>query len=222
MKPNRLTYGLPNQLGFNILWGAKIHLLKFSLFLEKYLVANRYSLLYTDTDCLCIALAGSYIDECVKPELMSEYLTEKFTFLVNPNNPADKREGGKWKEEVSNAKIFIGLSSKLYFMQGENFVKLGSRGYQKDKNLDSLRYRDYMNALTDPFKVCSDLIDERHLLEEMEEDREDNEKTLSNRGFIVKNNEMVTYKVDKTKMNSLYMKLIVKPCLCCTKPYENL
>ena len=105
---------------------AKILLLEFWEFLDKYLVKEKYELLYCDTDSIYLAISEEMMDECIKPGLREQWMEEKNKFLSSseetpvlfngqmiPFSQYDKRTPGKFKPE------FIGtcqvcLNSKVY------------------------------------------------------------------------------------------------------------
>ena len=76
-KKRKVVYDLPIQIGIAVYSYAKLSLISFWEFINKYLVNDLYQLMECDTDSLYIAFARNSIDDCVKPELKEEWKIEK-------------------------------------------------------------------------------------------------------------------------------------------------
>ena len=143
----------PIQIGIAVYSYAKLNLLSFWEFINKFLVNDLYQLMECDTDSLYIAFARETIDECVKPELKEEWDTEKHNFFSStddsdfkfggeniPFSQWDKRTPGKYKPEFEgvgmiclNSKVFHIWSDKLD-KEGMLIVKTSCKGTQKKRN----------------------------------------------------------------------------------------
>ena len=73
----------PVQIMIAVYSYAKLLLISFWEFLNKYLDNELYELLETDTDSLYVAFARETIDECVKPELREEWNQVKWNFFLD-------------------------------------------------------------------------------------------------------------------------------------------
>ena len=143
---------LPLQIGVAVFNYAKLRLIEFWEFINHYLDNDLYQIMEMDTDSLYIAFARDTIDQCVKPELLSEWFTKKddwfssedkdcqveFDGVYVPLSDFDKRTPGKFKPE------FVGdgmscLNSKVYHIWGLDkygkFVhKTSCKGVQQKRN----------------------------------------------------------------------------------------
>ncbi len=69
----KVVLDTPIQMGIAVYSYAKLSLIEFWEFLNKYLINDMYKLMECDTDSLYIAFAHDTIDECVKPGLQEEW-----------------------------------------------------------------------------------------------------------------------------------------------------
>ncbi len=82
----KVIMDLPIQIGISIYNHAKLILINFWEFLNKYLDYNMYEIVQCDTDSLYIALGAESIDDCVKPELKEEWHRVKHEFFSSEDN----------------------------------------------------------------------------------------------------------------------------------------
>ena len=130
---------------------AKIILIEFWEFINKFLMAEKYELLYCDTDSLYLAISEDSLDECVKPHLMKEWEEEKYKFLTfddqtlvefdgkqTTQKQYDKRTPGKFKPEFEGLGM-VCLNSKVVHAWGEDEKgpkhKTSCKGSNKRQNL---------------------------------------------------------------------------------------
>ena len=113
-KPHKkIVHDLPVQIGLAVYSYAKLRMLEFWEFINKFLVNDLYQLMEMDTDSLYIAFARDTIDDCVKPELLEEWSKEKWIFCSSDVESKiifegheiliaqwDKRTPGKFKSET--------------------------------------------------------------------------------------------------------------------------
>ena len=130
---------------------AKLNLICFWEFINKFLINDYYTIMEIDTDSFYMALARDTIDECVKPSLKVEWEQEKWKFLtLQDNTPMDfnghtitrkqydKRTPGKYKEEF-NGIAMLCLNSKVYHIwsdkvvNGKVLAKTSCKGVQKNE-----------------------------------------------------------------------------------------
>ena len=80
-----IIQNLPVHLGLSVYCESKVHMLKFYyIFLKKYLEDKCFTLLFSDTDSIYVAISRPALDDCVKPSLRKEYFTVKRKWM-----PAD-------------------------------------------------------------------------------------------------------------------------------------
>ena len=116
----------PLQIMISVYSYAKLLLISFWEFLNKYLDNELYQLLQTDTDSLYIAFARETIDDCVKPELREEWNRVKWNFFATNDKTEvdfegttitreqfDKRTPGLFKEEFEGDAMYC-LNSKVH------------------------------------------------------------------------------------------------------------
>ena len=141
----------PVQIMISVYSYAKILLISFWEFLNKYLDNELYQLLHTDTDSLYIAFARESIDECVKVELREEWNRIKWDFLSSEDKSEmdfeghaitkeqfDKRTPGKFKPEFKGDGEYA-LNSKVFHIwknlpDGTVKSKISCKGTQKSRN----------------------------------------------------------------------------------------
>ena len=81
----KIVHDLPAQIGLAVYSYAKLRMLEFWEFINKFLVNDQYQLMEMDTDSLYIAFAQDTIDDCVKPELREEWGKEKWKWFSSDN-----------------------------------------------------------------------------------------------------------------------------------------
>ena len=79
----------PIQIGLSVFSYAKLNLICFWEFINKFLINDLYQIMECDTDSLYIAFARDTIDECVKPEYKEQWYQEKWNYF---SNSQDKTE----------------------------------------------------------------------------------------------------------------------------------
>ena len=158
----------PIQVSSAVYSYAKLSLINFWEFINKYLINDCYQLMETDTDSLYIAFARETMEECVKPELREDFNNEKWKFfasedetLINFNGHSitrkqyDKRTPGLFKEEFNGVGM-VCLNSKVYHIwsdkevEGEVLTKTSCKGVQKKRN--KLVRDDFLEMIKNPRK----------------------------------------------------------------------
>ena len=140
------VYDLPIQIGIAVYSYAKLNLITFWEFINKYLINDLYQLMQCDTDSLYIAFARDSIDDCVKPHLREEWNTEKLKFFssqdtsprefagkIISNAQFEKRTPGLYKAEFEGLGMLC-LNSKVYHIFKGNDHKTSCKGIQKKRN----------------------------------------------------------------------------------------
>ena len=125
-KKRKYVYNLPIQIGIAVYSYAKLSLISFWEFINKYLINDLYQIMECDTDSLYIAFARKSIDDCVKPHLKEEWKIEKYKWLssqdtslrefggkVITNAQFEKRTPGLYKPEFEGLGMLC-LNSKVY------------------------------------------------------------------------------------------------------------
>ena len=145
-KKKTCIYDLPIQIGIAVYSYAKLNLISFWEFINKFLVNDLYQLMECDTDSLYIAFARSSIDECVKPNLKKEWEIEKKRFFSSqdesliefegkliPKKQYEKRTPGLYKPEFIGTGM-ICLNSKVYHIFNDKEQKTSCKGIQQKRN----------------------------------------------------------------------------------------
>lgn len=71
------NWNRPNYLGIMVYQNSKLHMLKFITWVNRMVDPRKLFWMYTDTDCLYYAMSEDTLEECVKPELLSQFQKEK-------------------------------------------------------------------------------------------------------------------------------------------------
>ena len=94
---------LPLQVGFFVYQYAKLRMLQFYDFLEKYLDRPDYEYCEMDTDSAHIAISGESVEALVKPEMVHEFEHDSYNCFPRTNMlqhaKYDKRTPGLFKVE---------------------------------------------------------------------------------------------------------------------------
>ena len=148
----KIVHDLPAQIGLAVYSYAKLRMLEFWEFINKFLVNDLYQLMEMDTDSLYIAFARDTIDDCVKPELREEWGEEKWKWFSSSDVESktifeghdisvaqwDKRTPGKFKPEFEGDGM-ICHNSKVYIIwaedsEGKLLSKTSCKGTQQKRN----------------------------------------------------------------------------------------
>ena len=89
----KVVLDTPIQIGVAVYSYAKLSLIEFWEFINKYLVTDLYQVMQCDTDSLYLAFARETIDECVKPGLEDEWARVKWDFLSSEDTTLMEFEG---------------------------------------------------------------------------------------------------------------------------------
>jgi len=101
------------------------------------LQTGSFSLLYSDTDSLSIALTGD-LDDLVKPEMAKSWIENKFKWYLADDSIEELRSPGKFKPEfITNIGRYVGVSPKCYILSDENQMKLSAKGVPNSAGLES-------------------------------------------------------------------------------------
>jgi hypothetical protein len=180
----RINLNLPIQIGFFVYQYAKLRMLEFYYdFLDKYLDRSDFVYCEMDTDSAYIAISGDSVESLVKPELRSEFESDKHAWLPRTDTPQncayDKRTPGLFKTEFEGEGI-IGLCSKTYYCFGAH-DKFSCKGVNKKCN--EINKDKYLNVLLSKQSASG-----------------------TNKGFRVINNSMYTYKQVRAGCSYFYPK----------------
>ena len=148
----KIVHDHPMQIGLAAYSYAKLRMLEFWEFINKFLVNDLYQFMEMDTDSLYIAFARDTIDDCVKPELRETWAVEKFNWFSSDDRTStvefeeqtislsqwDKRTPGKFKAEFEGDGM-VCLNSKVFHIWGVDKedklgVKTSCKGTQKKRN----------------------------------------------------------------------------------------
>lgn len=181
---------IPVVAAFTILQKAKMHMLKYALFHFDNLRPRSFSLLYSDTDSLSMALVGE-MDDLVKPEMRESWERKKFDWYTKNDTPEEMRCPGKFKPEYeTNTGRYIGVSSKCYMLTDDKETKISTKGVPSSAGLD---YDSFISGIYNG---------EKAILRQI---------ALINYSQI--NQTMVTRNMTKKCINSCYIKFQAEPNL---------
>ena len=127
-----MVLDLPIQIGLAVFSYAKLRLIEFWEFVNKFLVNDLYQIMECDTDSLYIEFARDTIDEFVKPDMIEIWKKEKWEWFSKEDKNSlidfegdsisiadyDKRTPGKFKPEFVGEGM-ICLNSKVYHTWGK-------------------------------------------------------------------------------------------------------
>ena len=189
----RITIRRPFQIGIAVYQLAKLRMLEFYYdFLDRYIDRRDFELIQMDTDSNYMAISGKKLEDIVKPELREEFEKEKTKWLA-----WDKWSGrtpGLFKKEFEGERM-IALCSKCYYADHhKKEVKLSTKGMSKRQN--EINWQRFKAAL-------------------------DGSKDMAtNRGFRMRDGNMVTYEQEKLGLSAYYDKRWVLPDGIHTEPIE--
>ena len=190
----RITIRRPFQIGIAVYQLAKLWMLKFYYdFLDRYLDRRDFELIQMDTDSNYLAISGKSLEDIVKPDMREEFEKEKKNWLA-----WDKWSGrtpGLFKKEFEGERM-IALCSKCYYTEDGKAKKkkLSSKGMSKRQN--EINWQRFKAAL------------------------EGNKDMATNRGFRMRDGNMVTYEQEKLGLSAYYDKRWVLPDGIHTEPIE--
>ena len=190
----RITIRCPFQVGIAVYQLAKLRMLEFYYdFLDRYLDRKDFELIQMDTDSNYLAISGKSLEDIVKPDMREEFEKEKKNWLA-----WDKWSGrtpGLFKKEFEGERM-IALCSKCYYTEdGEaKKKKLSSKGMSKRQN--EINWQRFKAAL------------------------DGNKDMATNRGFRMRDGNMVTYEQEKLGLSAYYDKRWVLPDGIHTEPIE--
>ena len=190
----RITIRRPFQVGIAVYQLAKLRMLEFYYdFLDRYLDRKDFELIQMDTDSNYLAISGKSLEDIVKPDMKAEFEAEKKNWLA-----WDKWSGrtpGLFKKEFEGERM-IALCSKCYYTEdGEaKKKKLSSKGMSKRQN--EINWHRFKAAL------------------------DGNKDIATNRGFRMRDGNMVTYEQEKLGLSAYYDKRWVLPDGIHTEPIE--
>ena len=190
----RITIRRPFQVGIAVYQLAKLRMLEFYYdFLDRYLDRKDFELIQMDTDSNYLAISGKSLEDIVKPDMREEFEKEKKNWLA-----WDKWSGrtpGLFKKEFEGERM-IALCSKCYYTEdGEaKKKKLSSKGMSKRQNeINWHRFKAALNG---------------------------NKDMATNRGFRMRDGNIVTYEQEKLGLSAYYDKRWVLPDGIHTEPIE--
>ena len=190
----RITIRRPFQIGIAVYQLAKLRMLQFYYdFLDRYLDRKDFELIQMDTDSNYLAISGKTLEEIVKREMKAEFEEQKKNWLA-----WDKWSGrtpGLFKKEFEGERM-IALCSKCYYAEdGEaKNKKLSSKGMSKRQN--EINWQRFKAALGGSKDMAT------------------------NRGFRMRDGNMVTYEQQKLGLSAYYDKRWVLPDGIHTEPIE--
>ena len=188
----RITIRRPFQIGIAVYQLAKLRMLQFYYdFLDRYLDRKDFELIQMDTDSNYLAISGKKLEDIVKPEMKAEFEEQKKNWLA-----WDKWSGrtpGLFKKEFEGERM-IALCSKCYYAEHQTVKKLSSKGMSKRQN--EINWNRFKAAL------------------------EGSKDMATNRGFRMRDGNMVTYEQEKLGLSAYYDKRWVLPDGIHTEPIE--
>ena len=192
-RKSRITIRRPFQIGIAVYQLAKLRMLEFYYdFLDRYFDRKDFELIQMDTDSNYIAISGKKLEDIVRPELKAEFEAQKKNWLA-----WDKWSGrtpGLFKLECEGNRM-IALCSKCYFIddRGEK-KKFSTKGMSKKQN--NINWQRFKTAL------------------------QGSKDMATNRGFRMRDGNIVTYEQEKLGLSAYYDKRWVLPDGIHTEPIE--
>ena len=189
----RITIRRPFQIGIAVYQLAKLRMLEFYYdFLDRYFDRKDFELIQMDTDSNYLAISGKKLEDIVRPELKEEFEAQKKNWLA-----WDKWSGrtpGLFKMECEGDRM-IALCSKCYYIddRGEK-KKFSTKGMSRKQN--NINWQRFKTAL------------------------EGSKDMATNRGFRMRDGNIVTYEQEKLGLSAYYDKRWVLPDGIHTEPIE--
>ena len=189
----RITIRRPFQIGIAVYQLAKLRMLEFYYdFLDRYFDRKDFELIQMDTDSNYLAISGKKLEDIVRPEMEAEFEKQKKNWLA-----WDKWSGrtpGLFKMECDGDRM-IALCSKCYYIddRGEK-KKFSTKGMSKKQN--NINWHRFKTAL------------------------EGHHDMATNRGFRMRDANIVTYEQEKLGLSAYYDKRWVLPDGIHTEPIE--
>ena len=189
----RITIRRPFQIGIAVYQLAKLRMLEFYYdFLDRYFDRKDFELIQMDTDSNYLAISGKKLEDIVRPELKEEFEAQKNNWLA-----WDKWSGrtpGLFKMECEGDRM-IALCSKCYFIDDRaEKKKFSTKGMSKKQN--NINWQRFKTAL------------------------EGSKDMATNRGFRMRDGNIVTYEQEKLGLSAYYDKRWVLPDGIHTEPIE--
>ena len=133
MMKSKILQNRPIQVQFSVYEDAKLRMCEFVYdFVDKFIDRCDYQLMYMDTDSMYIAFSAENFEDCIKPELIIEYQTEKFKWFDDVT-----KVPGSFKEEFRGDEM-VALCSKMYCVKSSEKEKVSAKGVQR-RNTDVLK-----------------------------------------------------------------------------------
>ena len=192
-RKSRITIRRPFQIGIAVYQLAKLRMLEFYYdFLDRYFARKDFELIQMDTDSNYLAISGKKLEDIVRPEMKAEFEKQKKNWLV-----WDKWSGrtpGLFKLECEGDRM-IALCSKCYYIddRGEK-KKFSTKGMSKKQN--NINWHRFKTAL------------------------EGSKDMATNRGFRMRDGNIVTYEQEKLGLSAYYDKRWVLSDGLHTEPIE--
>ena len=189
-----ITIRRPFQIGIAVYQLAKLRMLEFYYdFLDKFIDRRDFELIQMDTDSNYTAISGERLEDVVRPELKAEFEAEKNKWLSW--DKWSSRTPGLFKLEAEGSRV-IALCSKCYFIDEGNDEKkkLSTKGMSKKHN--KITWERFEAALAGVKDMAT------------------------NRGFRMRDGQMVTYEQQKLGLSAYYDKRWVLPDGIHTEPIE--
>ena len=179
---------------------AKLRMLEFYDFVDKYLSREDFIYCEMDTDSAYMAISGDSFESLIKPELREEFEKDKHNRFVTPFVPQGKGTPGLFKVEFKGGKI-ISLCSKSYCKEkfasdsSPGQVKFFMKGVNKKQFKYSMPHYEHFLNTKENFRAC-------------------------NQGIQAKDQSMATYKQYNNALTYFCPKRIVLEDGCSTIPLE--
>ena len=192
-RKTKITIKRPFQVGIAVYQLAKLRMLEFYYdFLDRYFDRKDFELIQMDTDSNYIAISAEKLEDIVKPELQKEFEEKKKEWLAW--DKWSSRTPGFFKLECEGSKM-IALCSKCYFIEdSEGKKKFSTKGVSKKQN--EITAQRFEKAL------------------------EGSKDIATNRGFRMRNGQIVTYEQQKLGLSAYYDKRWVLEDGIHTEPIE--
>jgi len=134
----------PVVCALTILQMAKLVMLRFVHFLLDHLEYGSFSVLYSDTDSVCIATTDD-LDNLVRDNMRETWSCLKERWFAKDETPEEQRAPGKFKIEWSTKTgSYCATSSKCYMLKDSDNIKKSAKGVPPGVDLD---YNTYLQSV---------------------------------------------------------------------------
>ena len=197
-KKSKITDTIGVQISMFIYQESKLHFLNFVLVLHEYLQKGAFRLIYCDTDSLAMSIAGTSLDDIVRPEKKREWDESIKPRWFADDTPRQQKLPGYLKKEweTSNGTM-VALSAKCYMVTDGKKYKKSTKGTPRHINLTLEAYEKALFGGEIPKATFGQIVKDQ------------------------KKGSAVTQLITKKAVNPLYLKMRVSDNLVDVYPFKK-